>query len=148
MQTSIFTLQRISDSISSLKAQIIEQPTSTHVGTFVSALNTVRNHAKRLYSAISVAYPTTCHSQHEARLVLQSRSDLGRKQTAGRRKELTFTVSFSPTGPLPDPIPSYRSNITVMEDDDGTNPAYDMFYIRSKNRLTPFADQQTLPRRR
>ncbi|KAL3440296.1 hypothetical protein BJX65DRAFT_290766 [Aspergillus insuetus] len=121
METSILTLQRISDSIASLKAQAIEQPTSTHVGKFVSALNTVRNHAKRLYSAISVAYPTACHSQHEARLVLQSRSDLGRKRSGGgTKKELTFTVSFSPTGSLLDPIPSYRGNITVLEDADGT----------------------------
>ncbi|KAL3486007.1 hypothetical protein BJX62DRAFT_216125 [Aspergillus germanicus] len=121
METSILTLQRISDSIASLKAQAIEQPTSTHVGAFVSALNTVRNHAKRLYSAIAVAYPTTCHSQHEARLVLQSRSDLGRKRPGGgTKKDLTFIVSFSPTGSLPDPIPSYRGNITVMDDDGGT----------------------------
>jgi hypothetical protein len=110
-----------------LKMQTREPSTSTQISTFVSALNSVRDHAARLHSAISGAYPTSCHSQHEARLFLQSRSELREKQRCGATKtQLTFTVSFSPTSSLPDPVPTYKGNIVVVEENNGTKTPYDL----------------------
>ncbi|KAL2847595.1 hypothetical protein BJX68DRAFT_267998 [Aspergillus pseudodeflectus] len=117
LETAISTLRCVSDSITALKIQALGHSTSTQVSTFVSAMNTVRDHATRLYTAISGAYPTNCHSQHEARLFLQSRSESNENQRCGVAKpRLTFTVSFSPTLSLPDPVPTYKGNITVVED--------------------------------
>ncbi|KAL2835345.1 hypothetical protein BJY01DRAFT_259280 [Aspergillus pseudoustus] len=123
LNNAISTLQSISSRISSLREHAIERPSSKQVATFASAMNTVRSHAARLYSAISMAYATNCHTQHEARLFLQSRCDYkGRQAAGGTKKDLTFTVSFSPTVSSLDAIAAYKGNITVVEPDDSGQP--------------------------
>ncbi|KAL4909596.1 hypothetical protein BDW74DRAFT_174796 [Aspergillus multicolor] len=106
------------ENIASLRVQVVQQPTR-RIASLASALNMIRNHANRLYSAIATAYPTHCHRQHEARLLLRSNCDvLERKRAAGAKADLSFTVLFSPVISAPSPIPSYRSRITVTESVD------------------------------
>ncbi|KAL2816014.1 hypothetical protein BDW59DRAFT_12256 [Aspergillus cavernicola] len=110
-------LGRIRENMISLSVQVTQQPSSRQLATFTSALNTVRSHAKRLYSAISAAYPTHCHPRHEARLFLQSRSSLIEMERSNkRRKELVFTVLLSPAMSVSSPTPSYKAGIKVIED--------------------------------
>ncbi|RDW78922.1 uncharacterized protein DSM5745_05774 [Aspergillus mulundensis] len=110
------SLRRISDNMVALKIQVAIDSSSRQIARFASALGTVRDYAKRLYSAVSAAYPGPCHAHHEARLFLCSRSNLmDRTTNATRRRNFSFTVLLSPAMSTSTLTASYRTDIKVAE---------------------------------
>ncbi|KAL3460893.1 hypothetical protein BJX64DRAFT_289831 [Aspergillus heterothallicus] len=113
------TLQRVSDGMFRVRERVILRSSSAQSTAFMSALNKVRTHARKLYLAISAAYSSRCHAQHEARLFLSSHAHiLERPNTSRDRKPLSFTVLFSPEISLSGASPSYRTDIKIA---DATN---------------------------
>ncbi|KAL3476579.1 hypothetical protein BJX99DRAFT_270394 [Aspergillus californicus] len=113
------TLRRISKTINEQRTHVTLQPSSYQAASFASAVSKVRHHARHLHLAISAAYSTRCHAQHEARLTLQSRSDLMRKyKTSKDKRALTFTVLLSPAMSPSGDTPSYQTDIKVTDEAD------------------------------
>ncbi|KAL3477339.1 hypothetical protein BJX99DRAFT_226403 [Aspergillus californicus] len=114
LENSTTALWRIRENMTALSLPVTLEPASRQLAAFASALNTVRNDANRLYSAILTAFPTHCHSRHEARLFLRSRCDImDRKKNSKQRTDMVFTVLLSPEMSTVS-TPSYRTDIRVM----------------------------------
>ncbi|KAL4788602.1 hypothetical protein BJX76DRAFT_353048 [Aspergillus varians] len=131
------TLRRISRTMSDEQPHVTLQPSSYQAAAFASAVNKVRRHARHLYLAISAAYSTRCHAQHEARLILRNRSDLManfRSSKVPGARALAFTVLLSPALSLSGDTPSYQTDITVAHSDnssDSTTQPYSKVVIRA-----------------
>ncbi|KAL4757597.1 uncharacterized protein BDW70DRAFT_171137 [Aspergillus foveolatus] len=101
LDSATMMLRRISDNMAALRAKF-----------------PCKN--QRLYSAVAAAYPSHCHSCHEARLALRSRSYfLERAEEEKHWKDFTFTVMFSPVISASGPTNLYRTDIKVAKGDDG-----------------------------
>ncbi|KAL4882097.1 hypothetical protein BJY04DRAFT_188016 [Aspergillus karnatakaensis] len=130
------TLRRISKTVSEEQPHVTLQPSSHEAAAFASAINKVRRHARHLYLAISTAYSTRCHAQHEARLILRNRSDLIRRYKSSKvtgTRALAFTVMLSPALSPSGDAPSYQTDITVADNDnssDSTTQPYSKVIIR------------------
>lgn len=60
-----------------------------------------------------------CHTEHETRLFLQSRSALmerKRKQVALKKTPVAFTVAFLPSDNQLKPTVSYKADVKVLEE--------------------------------
>ncbi|KAL4938397.1 hypothetical protein BDV06DRAFT_231900 [Aspergillus oleicola] len=130
-------LRRISDNMTALRVQVAINSSSRQIARFASALGAVRDYAKRLYSAVSAAYPAPCHAHHEARLLLCSRSNLMDKARDLKRwRDFSFTVLLSPAMSTSALTNSYRTDIKVAEVSDAASGQYDSHHLAHPFRLT------------
>ncbi len=102
------------------RVQVMQLSSSRQTARLTFSLNTVRDYARRLYCAVSAAYPSKCHSYHEARLFLYSRSNLMERKATNKRNDFEFTVLFSTDTSTTDPADSYKAEITVRDADNCT----------------------------
>ncbi|KAL4986565.1 hypothetical protein BDW68DRAFT_178687 [Aspergillus falconensis] len=120
LDNATMMLRRISDNMTALRVQVSLQTRSRQISRLTSALSTVRNYARRLYSAVASAYPSHCHPHHEARLFLRSRSYFLERASEDKLwKDFTFTVLLSPAMSAAGSTNSYRTDIKVAKGDDG-----------------------------
>lgn len=103
------------------RMQVMQLSSLRQTARLASSLNVVRDYARRLYCAVSAAYPSKCHSYHEARLFLYSRSNLMERKATNKRNDFEFTVLFSTDTPSADPADSYKAEITVKGADNCTH---------------------------
>lgn len=95
------------------------QSTSQPATRFTSAVASIQQYAKWLYSAIATGYAVGCHPVHEVRLWLLSRAILwDRKKGFGVRKPaVAFTVAFSPGDADEARMPRYITVVEVLEEE-------------------------------
>ena len=124
-------LRRVRDTSVS-RTELTVESTSRTVAKFTAALNVVRDHAHRLYSAISCAY-TSCHPKHETRLYLESRSALMKKNKSLKKEPVVFTMAFPHEKPTPSNPPGgtlscFEAEIKVLDEEIGQ---CDLRYVQS-----------------
>ncbi|PYH89887.1 hypothetical protein BO71DRAFT_434388 [Aspergillus ellipticus CBS 707.79] len=111
------TLRRIRE-MSTERMEVTLQTTSQPIAKFTSAIRSVQQHARRLYSAIAAGYIGGCHPVHETRLFLSSRSALwDRKKHLGTKKAVAFTVAFSPGLVNTEPLECYKTDVEVLDEE-------------------------------
>ncbi|KAJ5602039.1 hypothetical protein N7510_011573 [Penicillium lagena] len=114
-------LSRIRDySLSRTRATIPSR--SSAVTRTTTSFKSIREHACRLYSAISATYRGSCHPQHGAHLFLQSRADLlDGKHRRLKKTPVAFTISFDPVGRADIHCSSSITEVMVLEEDTLTS---------------------------
>ncbi|PYI34513.1 hypothetical protein BP00DRAFT_465516 [Aspergillus indologenus CBS 114.80] len=77
---------------------VTTKPTSRTARRLTAAFNSVNSHAQILFSAVSRGPLPACHSHHEVRLFLQTRSSAMNTKTPRRLNTppVNFTISFFP----------------------------------------------------
>lgn len=110
-------LRRIRD-YSLPRAGVTLQSGSSAAAKITSSFDSIREHAHRLYTAISTAYRGSCHAEHEAHLLLQSRADLmERKRAKLKKPPVSFTISFGPVGDATSYHPNHTTEVKVLEEE-------------------------------
>ncbi|KAJ5778920.1 hypothetical protein N7457_006640 [Penicillium paradoxum] len=105
-------LQRIRD-YQRGQSEISPPSISRAVTKITSYFEGVAEHARRLYSAIAMGYVGHCHSEHEAQLFLQPRTELMDNPRALKKAPLVFTVAFGSAMPGS----CHKAEVEIMQDE-------------------------------
>ncbi|CAI7610528.1 unnamed protein product [Penicillium bialowiezense] len=120
-------LSRIRENSSS-RTGVVVHSSSSGGRKYVSSFDTIRKHAWRLYSALSIIYTNGCHPMHGANLFLESRADLlDRKHRTMRKKPVTFTLSFDPVGDTENGPSHLAMEVKAWESDTSLSPSHAEF---------------------
>ena len=112
LRESTKTLQRLQN-IGTAMRQIEATAPSKNSAKVVKSLTRIQSHARRLYSAIRSGWSSTCHSSHEARLVLDDRMEVPHSL----RKKLDFKLIFSSDFTTAADLLWYEGHVEVVDED-------------------------------
>ena len=118
LRESTKTLQRL-QSIGTAMRQIEATAPSKNSAKVVKSLTRIQSHARCLYSAIRLGWSSTCHSTHEARLILDDRMEPS--QTL--KKKLDFKLIFSSDFTTAADLLWYEGHVEVVDEHHDIQPS-------------------------
>ena len=134
LQEATKTLWRL-QSVGTAVRQIEATAPSKNSAKVVKSLTRIQSHACRLYKAILLGWSSSCHSTHEARLMLDDRME----SSHSLKKKLDFKLIFSSEYTTAADLLWYEGHVEVVDGD------HDMYIPQPYITAPPFPDVRRSP---